>query len=154
MGKPPDSGNPSSLPPQGPANHRVVTQPSACVVDGCDRPGVARGWCFMRYHRWKRTGDLGQAGRYSRANDEPSSIDGCDRDVTARGWCHMHFHRWTRTGDPGPAELLRGPKRTGCPVEGCERQHCAKGLCSLHYRRLWATGDVGPTGLMERSPQD
>lgn len=28
-----------------------------CAVDGCERPGVSRGWCTKHYQRWKRNGD-------------------------------------------------------------------------------------------------
>jgi hypothetical protein len=27
-----------------------------CDVDGCRKPGVARGWCHAHYSRWRRYG--------------------------------------------------------------------------------------------------
>src|SRR5690606_36212543 len=32
--------------------------PTHCVVDGCERPRWARGWCGTHYRRWSRTGDV------------------------------------------------------------------------------------------------
>lgn len=29
-----------------------------CSVDGCEKPKVARTWCWMHYNRWRRYGDL------------------------------------------------------------------------------------------------
>lgn len=36
---------------------RTLKSPVACVVDGCDRPRLSRGWCKRHYTRWIRHGD-------------------------------------------------------------------------------------------------
>ena len=28
-----------------------------CVIDGCENPQNARGWCYTHYYRWKRHGN-------------------------------------------------------------------------------------------------
>lgn len=29
----------------------------ACIIDGCDKPQLAHGWCTAHYTRWRRHGD-------------------------------------------------------------------------------------------------
>lgn len=29
-----------------------------CSIEGCDRPGRSRGWCWAHYERWRQHGDL------------------------------------------------------------------------------------------------
>jgi len=31
---------------------------TACAIDWCDRPTLARGWCAMHYQRWKKGTDM------------------------------------------------------------------------------------------------
>jgi hypothetical protein len=28
-----------------------------CSVEGCTKPHLARGWCYLHYHRWQKLGD-------------------------------------------------------------------------------------------------
>lgn len=28
-----------------------------CSINECEKPHIARGWCFMHYQRWRRHGD-------------------------------------------------------------------------------------------------
>ena len=38
--------------------HYRASQPKTkCIMDGCDKPGHARGWCGMHYKRWESNGD-------------------------------------------------------------------------------------------------
>jgi hypothetical protein len=37
-----------------------------CVVDGCERPHVARGWCRFHYYRWWTNGDPLTQGEHGR----------------------------------------------------------------------------------------
>ena len=30
---------------------------NTCIVDGCAKPSIARGWCHMHYQRWRTHGD-------------------------------------------------------------------------------------------------
>lgn len=62
-----------------------------CIVDGCEKGAIARGWCTAHWTRWKRHGDP-LAGGASRS-PAPSSctIDGCEEKPRARGLCVKHW---------------------------------------------------------------
>lgn len=43
-----------------------------CVIEGCSKPVVARGWCRKHYNRWHSTGTTDQAKRrYARGQASP-----------------------------------------------------------------------------------
>ncbi len=71
--------------------------PSTCLVEKCERPVVARGWCRLHYGRWHRTGTV---ERLREPRGDACSIEGCGRTVQAKGWCDTHYRRWRNTGDP------------------------------------------------------
>lgn len=80
-----------------------------CSIEGCHKPARKRGWCYMHYGRYQRTGDPTKIVReYGRA---PCTVDGCERPVFGHGWCQMHYARWRRDGDVGVA----GPKDRSLP---------------------------------------
>lgn len=46
-----------------------------CIMDGCDNPHMARGWCMTHYYRWRRHGD--PRANLTNANDtRPLSYNG------------------------------------------------------------------------------
>ncbi len=72
-----------------------------CAVEGCRKKLVARGYCAMHYHRWKRHGAPGAAGRLIGLPRETCIIDGCGEPSVGLGYCVMHYLRLKRHGDPG-----------------------------------------------------
>ena len=123
----------------------------ACVIEGCEAPAEARGWCQGHYRRWLDHGDP-MAGRRS-PNPGPCSVASCERPKQGRGYCVVHYGRWKRTGDP---EGLAAPRPVRlCSIEGCDRIHSARGRCSLHAERWRATGsptEVQPSARDLKGP--
>ena len=69
--------------------------PNACVIDGCGKPVVARGWCRKHYGRWHKHGDPDVGDR----RDQKCSANGCDEPHRCQGFCDLHYRRWRRSGD-------------------------------------------------------
>jgi hypothetical protein len=97
---------------------------SGCQAEGCDRKVSARGWCFLHYHRWVRTGDPGPAELLRPRVAPPGcSVQDCNGTHAARGLCACHYQRWRKTGSTNPAP----PKPSECSLDGCERTYLSKG---------------------------
>lgn len=75
-----------------------------CTVDGCERKHMGRGLCSAHYHRWRRTGRVGDARvndqKISRTTNPICAVVGCDRPTHSRGWCANHYSRFWRHGHP------------------------------------------------------
>lgn len=81
--------------------------PPTCLIDGCDDPVLARGWCTKHYKRWRRYGDPLISKRIQKYPiGTVCSVDGCDRKIKGRGFCKLHLDRYREYGEPGPAEKL------------------------------------------------
>ncbi len=150
-----------------------------CVIDGCGRPLLARGWCNKHYHRWNRWGDPLTVDRRRRV-EAVCSVDDCKRMAKVKGWCTMHYSRWKRRGDPLTVDRphsLNGAicsvddctsaakSATGfcrkhhmhrgsgipCCVEGCEQfaQPGNSPACSMHTNRMRKNGAYGPPGRLK-----
>jgi hypothetical protein len=77
---------------------------SECVIEGCNRQVLARGWCVTHYGRWKRNGDP-EAPRRGRWDGHEKrynicSVDGCETKVYKATMCGKHRQRLSRHGDP------------------------------------------------------
>jgi hypothetical protein len=114
----------------GPSRVAVVPRPrvyaSTCIVDGCDRPHHAGGYCSGHHARVRKHGEPGPAELRPRGVTG-CSIEGCDRPHKARGLCRAHYQRQLVHGGPGPAEVGRYGGGT-CSVDGCERAAHSRGL--------------------------
>ena len=90
---------------------------TACRIEDCQDPAVARQFCNTHYHRWKRHGDpLKTLKKPARdlSHKPPCSIDGCEKNAVNRGWCSTHYGRWQRHGDPQrEPDYSRKPKEKG-----------------------------------------
>lgn len=78
-----------------------------CVVDGCDKSVLSRGYCSAHYQRLLKHGDPhgGRPARVSRSG-RSCSISGCTRSVVSRGYCEAHYHRLRRYGDPQGGSVI------------------------------------------------
>lgn len=74
---------------------------SPCIIDGCDKPSIARGWCSGHYHRWQRYGDVNATLRkVSSWNGQKCMVDGCDNRIYAHGYCEKHLASVRRRLNP------------------------------------------------------
>jgi len=69
-----------------------------CLIDGCAKKVMSRGWCSTHYQRWKFHGDpaYDPKAKY----EGICEADGCDEKKFQRGFCRPHYFRWRRHGDP------------------------------------------------------
>ncbi len=68
-----------------------------CLIDGCTKLVMARGWCSAHYSQWRRAGDpLGS----TRKPHPTCSVEGCPKLVHSHGMCSAHESRHRRHGDP------------------------------------------------------
>jgi hypothetical protein len=117
----------------------AVAEAEQCGVPGCRQPRRARGLCGMHYHRWRRTGDVGEAG--STYGQTGCSVPGCARPHRARGWCAVHYDQHQRP---------HGQDAAGCARPDCARSVYARRLCTNHYQQLRRVLD--DLGLLEDTP--
>lgn len=118
---------------------------AACVVDDCDLPARARGWCNPHYMRWYQHGDPLAGGpvrqRRRAVAAQPCAIPGCDRRRSqADGLCKMHGSRRRRHGDPTVVRRGGRPSQT-CSAAGCSERRAAHGYCRAHLYRWQRYGD-------------
>lgn len=81
-----------------------------CVIDGCEKPVKARGWCCGHYARWTKHGDpLGSSNRKrgGKVKYEKCVIEGCGKKHIAKGYCQMHYRRVTLHGDPNQRAVYK-----------------------------------------------
>lgn len=73
-----------------------------CLIEGCERPHQARGWCKIHYLRWYKHGDplIVKPPRWEGYVRPTCSVDGCDSPAHGRGLCTIHGPRNRRHGDP------------------------------------------------------
>ena len=104
-----------------------------CVIEDCDGPQLAQGWCRKHYLRWYRLGSTGTPPRFV---VKTCSIGGCDDPAIKHGWCSKHHARWKRTGttDDPP------PKPSVCAFEDCGERPRAKGYCKRHHKFVTRQG--------------
>lgn len=113
----------------------MTSQP--CVVEGCEAPSHAKGYCGKHYMRRKTHGDP-LATRPPAAKTLPCSIEGCPNKQRARGLCANHWKKWRLNGDPlvrrhrSPGEgtvneqgyrLIRMPDHPNANVNGYVHEH-------------------------------
>ena len=75
----------------------TVPRGAPCIISGCDKPVVGRGWCARHYAIWRKYGDpLHTVRKYDRRGK--CSTDGCEDQAKRNGLCHKHATRMERHG--------------------------------------------------------
>jgi hypothetical protein len=83
---------------------------TGCSVEGCDGPHLAKGFCCLHYHRWKKSGSTEPSGvMFGKRPAKPCSVEGCDRHVSSHGLCSVHWKRFARRGVTVPFVPSRAP---------------------------------------------
>ena len=67
-----------------------------CNIEGCDRPGQARGMCSTHYAQWRRTPPDQRHDAPLRRRPHQCSAPGCDRLSRVHDMCRMHDRRSMR----------------------------------------------------------
>lgn len=105
------------------------------MIEGCDLPFYAKGWCTTHYQRWRKHGDpLAVHVKLTEC-----SVPGCDSGSTkiVKGLCNPHYLRMRRYGDVGVVKKRSRQANGGvCSVDECGRPAQAHDLCSLHLYRV------------------
>ncbi|MCV7302529.1 hypothetical protein H7J93_23155 [Mycobacterium barrassiae] len=124
-----------------------------CSVAGCDRTDIqGKGWCRMHYHRWYRTGTVGEAGRKIRTERGICTIDGCDKgDDGPHGLCRMHTTRLKRHGDPHTVIAVDQRKKRFGPDHPLWREAPSYG--TAHHRTLRRRGRASNHDCVECGKQ-
>lgn len=109
-----------------------------CIVEGCEKPNVARGYCEM--HRWRvrYKGEPGPAEQLkpqsAKGTPEPCTVPGCERRKVGKTYCKLHYERIRRTGSLGPPQPLYQPKGNGyVDKKGYRRIHVKDGRRILEH---------------------
>jgi len=122
-----------------------------CLVEGCGRPGRARGLCHGHHHRWSDEGkpDIGGfiAATLPRLRGRspllPCRVAGCGYGRRRHGLCSRHDRAWRKAGQPAAETWLsqQPAVRAGHPPTACHVGFCtlwaqgAAGLCASHGLR-------------------
>lgn len=70
---------------------------TTCKVEGCNRPKNAGLMCSMHYHRWKKHGDPGPAGRINSLKTDPLDVR-----MQRIGWAVQDNGCWLWNGYTAP----------------------------------------------------
>lgn len=103
-----------------------------CLIGGCERKHLARGFCSLHYRRWMQHGTT-ELPQKPPKNTGDCPVSDCDREQEIGGMCTKHYQRLRLTGttdDPKPRE----PRY--CAFEGCQRIYYGNGYCHSHWKQL------------------
>ena len=118
---------------------------TACLVDSCDQPRRARGWCNPHYQRWAKHGDPlgGRGARYRSPEDafvartEPLAWSGCliwTGSVNSHGYGQIGVNGLVTAAHRYAWEREHGPIPEGMKVD--HRYHCDPACCETSHLRL------------------
>jgi 5-methylcytosine-specific restriction endonuclease McrA len=118
---------------------------SRCVLEGCDKPVLARGMCKREYSRWKRHGTVEiDNPRIPRIAGAICIVPGCELPATKRDLCNRDYAWWQRYRE---IKADRFPRFCGwCQIDISE-MHAGASFCSRQHMR----NDAGRR-FRERNP--
>lgn len=102
-----------------------------CLVEGCDKTSLARGFCDKHYRRWRLYGDPALLVLQQVASEE-CTVWCCSDKAAVRGYCQKHY---TQFG------IRKDVAKPVCGMADCHRPLRANGLCSMHSKRFRKNGD-------------
>lgn len=114
-----------------------------CVIEGCDRPFLARGWCKKHYRAWKAHGTpiviKPSAEERFMAKVEKSDGDDCWMWIGSYDKAGGYGKFWlgnTKTGAHRASyELFVGPIPPGMDIDHlCHSFECTEGVACSHRR--------------------
>lgn len=140
-----------TAPEPRPAVRKRRAQRYGCLVNGCDRPHSAKGYCGVHYNRWRKYGDplmVTPPGKTSAeaVREEPTrnkAADGAEDAPMAAGATTDVPARpeAPERATDGTAAIERRRVRAACAVEGCDGEATTRGWCHAHYQRWRKHGD-------------
>lgn len=98
-----------------------------CIVEGCQRPILAKKMCEMHYARHRRYGTV-KLQKHKRYIGDECIVFDCNKKRKTQGYCEAHYSVYKEHGTPYRPEVIKL-----CGVEDCGNIHLAKGLCRHHY---------------------
>lgn len=98
------------------------SQGGPCSVDGCERPTIARDWC------WKHYRELRGAAR--------CKVDGCVNGVASWGLCGTHYRRLRVHGD------VRSDVPVNSPGAGAVRPDGYRVVMAHGHPNAWDNGRI------------
>ena len=87
----------------------MSTISSACEIEDCEYPRLARSLCKNHYQRLRRTGDVGSG--YIKSSAEylkVCTIESCEKKCRGLGYCNSHYLKLRRYGNPTFVSPNRG----------------------------------------------
>lgn len=112
----------------------TVASDTDCSVEGCDRPGEARGWCSMHYARWYRLGTVHLQSPADLFWAKVRKTDGCwpwTGLVERGGYGRLRWRRRMAMAHRVAYELSTGPIPEGFELDHtCHTAAAARGACA------------------------
>lgn len=121
-----------------------------CIIEGCERPVLARGWCSAHHSRWLRHGDpLGGApARFSDTEERFAHNTKRRGDcliwigaISAGGYGRMYADGEMTMAHRYAWERVNGPIPEGLFVD--HRDHCSRACVEVSHLRLATKAENG-----------
>jgi len=89
-----DSPQGSAVKKESVSRGNETSKGDRCLVEGCDKPVLSRGYCKNHYYQMKRKGLLGNLDR--KGAEKPCAFEGCNKPAISKGLCKNHYYQFKR----------------------------------------------------------